>query len=195
MTNLFAALTVLGCSIVSFTSGRAEEPTAHDPQYDNRKFWPESVKKTAYHKQQWPKATLMVWAKTDKRYVTVNPRDPSNWLIDGKPANRLPDRDTDIVIPPGRYTIRSDDRSAFHVRHATVGTGVRFNFHFRGRGNVWSKKGASVNHAGSWTGPGDVFVRNDNSYFTDRKMSFIRGWPIRSEREWTWASEGPRARR
>ena len=43
-----------------------------------------------------------------------------------------------------------------------------------------SRRGASVNHAGSWTGPNDVFVRNDNTDFADKKkIDIIRGTQVK----------------
>jgi hypothetical protein len=147
----------------------AETATAHAPHYDDKELWPHDVEKRHFYKQEWPPAPVMIWAKTNEARIRVDHRDPANWLIDGKPATRLPDRHTDVVIPDGKYHVSSNTKQVFlNCRHATVGKNVRFGFELRAKGNVWIKQGGSV-LCSSWSGPNDVFVRNDNHDFMDRR--------------------------
>lgn len=82
------ALVLLGSMIASTTTAVAEEATAHNPQYDNKGLWPHDVEKTDYFKQHWPKATVMVWARTGgdpgqgNARIRAELRNPSNWLIE-----------------------------------------------------------------------------------------------------------------
>ena len=41
----------------------AEGPTAHNPKFDDRDYWPEDVKRTAYYRQQWEPARVLVWLR------------------------------------------------------------------------------------------------------------------------------------
>ncbi len=154
---------------VDFTSAAYRTATAHDPHFADRSIWPAclQVEKTAYAKQTWPPARVMVWARTDVRQFSGNVLDPANWQVDGRPATNPPDENTDIVFPDGNYRVRSTQRADIRCRHATAGVGVftALQVKVNARGNVWFKRGA-ICGGGSWSGPGDVFVRNDNPDYT-----------------------------
>ncbi len=144
--------------------------TAHDPHFEDKALWGRyDVERSRYAKQKWPKAPVMVWARTDEKRFQGNPLDPANWLIDGKPATHPPNKNVDVVFPDGKYTVRASDRGAIPGRHITVGSGVflatQVNVH--ATGNVWFKRGSNAG-GGSWSGTNNVFVRNDNTDYTSR---------------------------
>jgi hypothetical protein len=49
--------------LLSVTLLRAAEPSAHDPQFNNKTAWPALTGKEYYIKQEWPAGRLYVWAK------------------------------------------------------------------------------------------------------------------------------------
>jgi hypothetical protein len=140
---------------------RAAEPTAHDPQYDNREVWPAWVEKTNFIREKWDRARVLVWKETQKRYQRhKDAGDPSLWQTkDGGPAQARPDEHTDLVIPPGNYTIAGG--GGISCRHLTVGAGVRVSTGIRLYGNCWLKKGASF-RTGHLAGDRHNFMRNDD---------------------------------
>jgi hypothetical protein len=144
----------------------AAEPVAHNPCYDRKDLWPEDVQKTAYYKETWPKAPLYVWTvpgdKSGKGPAT-DPRDPANWLVDGKRPSAPPGEDCDVLFPQGSG-VRLQEDVRLSVRHLTVGEGVRVPkpLKIRPLGNVWIKPGGRVEEVATFGGPKNVFLRNDN---------------------------------
>jgi hypothetical protein len=146
--------------------------TAHDPRFGDKILWPGDVSATDYYKEKWPEAPLMVWARTDRGDARrADPRDPANWLIDGRPATRLPDESTDIVFPSGEYGVGSKRIKGVSLtpRHVTVGSGVGVGVCIKPVGNVWIKKGGSTQVLNYFLGGKHTFVRNDNLDFSDRR--------------------------
>jgi len=146
----------------------AAEPavaTAHDPHFKDKGLWPADVEKTAYSKEIWPKATLMVWARTDGARGPADVKAVANWLVDGKAATSLPNRDTDVYFPDGKYAVQG---KGFRARHVTVGQGVQvaWSVDLQPVGNFWIKRGGSVASASIFKGDKNVFIRNDNLDFT-----------------------------
>jgi hypothetical protein len=136
--------------------------SAHNPMYEDRTLWPEWVSKTAFVKEQWPKARVLVYA-----HAGVNKRgnfdlsDPANWLEDGKPATEGPDANTDIVFPAASKRYNVADGKGCDCRHMTVEPGVSaFLKSISVHGNMWIKDGASW-HAINVRGQRDTFMRND----------------------------------
>ena len=130
-------------------------PGAHNPCYDRKDLWPEDVKQTAYYREKWEPARLLVWA--GKKEGTIGPDDvkyPANWLefppaADGKgygsarPASTPPDENTDVVIPDQQKSCTFDDGSGKY-RHLTIGRNARFvlytndkALHAQTVSNVW----------------------------------------------------------
>lgn len=64
------------------------------------------MKETAYYKQKWEPARLLVWGK--KGTHTGPLKNPANRLENGKPAEEGPDENTDIVFPDvaGKVTLQ-----------------------------------------------------------------------------------------
>ena len=150
-------------------------PSAHDPHFDNKTWWPEIPENVgkpaaqkfirAFEKQAWPKARLLVWAKPG----TTGPgEDPANWLDGGKPAASPPDKDTDVLLPAADTVYNtgpSRKEITFKARHVTIernahGGGYRYEIF----GNIWVKEGGSISsgHAAGVGGPTNIFFRNDN---------------------------------
>ena len=196
------ALVILGFLLASTETVAAEEATAHRPQYDNRNLWPHDVEKTDYFREKWSKAPVMVWAATGEgslgeiARVRADLRDPTNWRIDGEPAKRLPDRETDVVFPAGNYSVRTSGDGKLEARHLTVESGARVSFPKADvYGNLWIKKGGSFARAhGAFSGwDKSNFCRNDNdephfiaNFFTHNKKpgtstEWIGKWQVGDE--------------
>ena len=130
---LFAAL--FGAMLLGFhaQAWAVEPPSAHNPCYDDRKLWPESVKQTAYYKEKWEKARVLVWAQQKGKFKG-QVDSPENWLeylpdgTGGKQATKGPDAKTDVVFPDGDYTVEGpggwEQWGSFSARHLTA---VRHN--------------------------------------------------------------------
>ncbi len=157
------AWTVLLATVCLFSAAWAGEPGAHDPQYATPGLWPEDVQKTAYAAQAWPKAPLYVWAATGRGGEETDPKDPANWTVNGQPATAAPGEGDDILFPTGS-AIRLKENTNLVVRHLTVETKVRVikALRIRPLGNVWIKQGAQVDEVANFSGPNNVFLRNDN---------------------------------
>ncbi len=155
-------------------------PSAHDPKYDNRDFWPHLDGKEYFKAQEWPAGRLLTWAHPGQRGVVKNPRpnelvvtEPANWLEEGKPATKLWDEDTDILLPAwtSAYEVNMRDCPVRQVfRHITVeanalliggGDGQGRLIH----GNVWIKRGGMLSAQGAtqFLGHNHTFLRNDNT--------------------------------
>ena len=146
----------------------AAEPTAHQPAFNETSLWPEDVQKTAYAKETWPAAPLYVWAATGKNGAETDPKDPANWTVDGKTASAPPDQHADVLFPTGTsLRIQDNDNVSLTVRHVTVSANftVVKPLWLKPLGNVWIKAGGSVAQMGNFTGPKNVFLRNDNRDF------------------------------
>jgi hypothetical protein len=148
--------------------GASEEPSAHSPCFEKEGLWSADVTKTAYCKQKWEPARLLVWGR--KGDYTGSFKDLANWLEDGKPAAEGPDENTDVLFPdvegkmkliggPGNWPTWG----SIKVRHLTVGSGVEVCLRdITPTGNIWVRKGATWNiHEAYWRGDQDVFARND----------------------------------
>ncbi len=162
---LIVTLCVLWSLVIAQSAmAQANEPMAHSPRYDDRSVWPAWVEKTAFVKEEWPKARLLVWAHAGKSLRGADMSDPANWLENGKPVTEGPDENTDIIItagPDGAKTFIGGSKGC-EARHMTVEKGVgAFLKSVSVHGNMWVKDGASW-HAISVRGSRDTFMRNDN---------------------------------
>jgi len=172
MMSVVLALSAL-TSLGPIQATEPAEATAHDPHFQDKMLWPADVEKTAYFKETWPKATLMVWARTEKSGAPVDPKDPANWLVDGKPATNAPNANTDVYFPEGSFLRVRDKAPLGKVRHLTVGRGVRVpkSVAIRPTGNVWIRERGMVAEVGAFSGEKDVFLRNDNKDFTKEEAA------------------------
>jgi hypothetical protein len=110
------------------------QANAANPMFQDRGLWPNVTGREAYVKQQWPEGRVMTWAKPGQnggnRARGLDPHDPSNWLLNGKPATEvLFDENTDIVLPDADkpYEINfQNDKWSETYRHITVGRNVIF---------------------------------------------------------------------
>jgi hypothetical protein len=151
--------------------------TAGDPNFDDKAVWPLSGKEK-FLGEKWPAARLLVWAHPgedgdDGGRAKHEVFKASNWIdpATGKPATKLPDTDTDILLPASKkaYTISyrkgGQEHSPFAIRHLTVEPGAHFRTSgMKVSGNVWIKRGGGLGNHGSLTflGGRHTFCRNDN---------------------------------
>jgi hypothetical protein len=156
-----------------------KQASAHDPKFDDKSVWPTLSGKEYFLKAQWPKTRLYVWAHPgqsgSKRVKNaLDPTDPINWLVDGKPATELVlDDQADMLLPASEkpYTVGFRDTSVREtLRHLTVESGAEFRGGGDGAGrrfygNVWVKKGGKIYAQGStaFAGAQHTFLRNDNA--------------------------------
>jgi len=153
--------------IASTAAVLAAEPTAHAPQYDNREVWPAWVEKTDFIREQWDDGRVLVYADAGESVRGVNLSAGSSWLEDGKPANKGPDGNTDVVFPASdkKYRVSMDRKQGLHVRHVTVEAGADISL---GQlvidGNLWVKKGGEFRRIKGDFGHPDksTFCRSDN---------------------------------
>ena len=138
-------------------------PSAHNPCYDQPGLWPEGVKETAYYKQKWEPARVLVWAKgkvLEKGPAsTLYPAE--NWLENGKPAKQDADENCDLVFPDQKELgwdkwLRINPTVSCH--HLTVGQGVSLDNLGKISGNLWSK-GWAHSWGGAFVGKQNTFVR------------------------------------
>ena len=160
--------TVTALVLLSIMVGSAKSKvivaTAHDPQLENRNFWPEETKNTTYYKETWPKGRLLIWGYPGSRDRNIDPTDPKNWLQDGKPADILFGGDTDILFPdadtPYNVSVKG---GIFTVRHITVGKNARVSLQkLTVSGNVWIKNNGRISWLEELSGDKHSFARNDN---------------------------------
>jgi len=177
--NLATAIICLSLALAFRVSAAAAEPvaadnvatpSAHNPCFDQKGLWPADVKKTAYYKQKWEPARLLVWARKGDHMGAL--KNPANWLENGKPAEEGPDENTDVLFPDvdGKATLTGgpggwETWGSLKMRHLTIGRGVRLCLRdIRPYGNVWVRKGASWNIIEAyWRGNRDTFARNDSN--------------------------------
>ncbi len=136
--------------------------SAHDPHYAERSVWPEWVERSAFAKEQWPKARVLVWAHAGKLVRRVELSEAGNWLEAGRPAGSGPDRTTDVVFPAGA---KVSGNGAFEARHVTVAgeasvSATDANVY----GNLWVKQGGKFSRGKGFFGSWDksTFCRSDN---------------------------------
>ncbi len=182
---LCAILCTLALVLLGGTLGAAEkkapaapatpagEPSAHNPCFDQPGLWPADVKKTDYYKQKWAPARLLVFAQKGPDWS-----DPANWLEDGKPATKGPDKNTDLLFPDGDYKVfKGEERdwgswSTIDARHLTIGKGVEILLRsFEVTGNVWAREGVKWRIIEcQWKGGANTFSRNDMGRWTELKI-------------------------
>lgn len=181
MTLLWA--TALSALMALTASGA--EPTAHDPQFENKKVWADLSGKEGFVGQKWETLPVYVWAHPGKsaldraarKNAIARKRDPGpdrdlpeNWLVNGKPATTMPagDKEVDLVLPASDapYVLAAPD---WRVRHVTIERGATLSSHMKVEaiksisGNLWVKKGAAADmFSFAVVGPNHAFFRNDN---------------------------------
>jgi len=155
-----------------------DQATAVNPGFSDKTLWPVLSDKELYLKQEWPKARLLMWAHPGKngspkpKAGGLSSIDPANWLEDGKPAARLWDENTDILLPSAdkSYDVSCRDGGVKQIyRHITVERNACFNGGGDGvgrqiKGNVWIKRGGRMGSQGatSFLGTKHTFFRCDN---------------------------------
>ncbi|MDP6542400.1 MAG: hypothetical protein QGH60_00330 [Phycisphaerae bacterium] len=151
------------------------KPTAHNPQFDNKTAWGELAGDEYFLKEKWAKARVLIWAgagKAVKRGAPrIDPLSPVNWIdaATGKPADALPDMDTDVILPDADkpYKVAFKGQKNRACRHLTVGKNAAFAPGGGGSlsvfGNVWIRPGGGlyIYRTLKLTGSGNTFFRND----------------------------------
>jgi hypothetical protein len=164
--------------------------TAHAPRFDDKDVWLNLTGKEAFTKQQWAPARLLVWAHANAAAAKgKDPEDPANWLENGKPATKLYDIDTDVLLPESAdgkpYMISSPtgrDKGrldGFSCRHLTIGANASIrSAGIKVSGNLWVKRDGKMYNSGSLQliGTGDAFLRCDDRMETDAAEN---GFPAR----------------
>ncbi len=150
-------------------SNASKTSDANNPGYDQQGLWPEDVKKTAYYAQKWEPARLLVWARTED--YTGSLKDPANWLENGKPAQKEPDDNSDLVFPdaPKQLLVAGGTGDwqtweTLKMRHLTIGRNIKLRLrNIIPSGNVWVKENVTWNVISIyWEGDKDTFARNDS---------------------------------
>jgi hypothetical protein len=170
-------------SIALPATGRAAEldikaitakPTADNPHFKNKEAWPNLAGDEYFLKQKWEKKRVLIWGhpgkKSSRSGPKIDPKDPVNWIdaATGKPAESIPDMDTDIIVPDADKPYRVDmGMKSFACRHLTIGTNAAFSVEGGGNvsifGNLWVWDNGMLT---SWrnmtfTGSRDTFFRQD----------------------------------
>jgi len=151
------------------------KPRAGNPQYDNKEAWPMLVGDEYFTKEKWPAAKrLLIWGLVDKdgRSRPGDPRIAANWIdaATGKPAQAVPDMDTDVIIPDSDrpYRVHAHrGETSFTCRHLTVGRNATFEPAGGGKlmafGNIWTRPAGVlfVYRTLMLVGGRDTFLRRD----------------------------------
>jgi len=208
-TTLLLLVTVFGIALPASAldiKAITAKPTADNPQYDNKKAWPMLVGDEYFQKEKWPKARLLIWARAvakQARGKRLDPMDPANWVeaATGKPAEALPDKDTDIILPdadkPYKVSFKGQKNRA--CRHLTVGRNASFEPGGGGSiavfGNVWIRPTGLlyVYRTLRLAGGRNTFFRNDwpadgklkKLHDTGATVSFDPANPRRPN-PWSW---------
>ncbi len=166
------------------------EPTAITPNFADKTLWPADVEKTAYFKEKWKPARVLVFANTgdlqkgdwrDMRTKDLNVA--SVWTENGKPATTPPDENTDVIFPSSknRYLTGTSEESSLTARHVTVGSNAFVNtWNLKITGNVWIKGGGYLFGQGfTISGNQNTFMRDDGNgdcgMFITNKSDFAKG--------------------
>ena len=151
----------------------AAKPTADNPQYDSKAFWPMLVGDEYFLKQDWPKARLLIWAppgseEESRKRFSREPNSPANWIdaSTGEPAITPPNMETDVIFPDSDqpYSVLG---KGFICRHLTLGRNIDFQpgggHNLAVFGNLWMRPGAKmyVYRTLSFVGNRDTFFRQD----------------------------------
>jgi len=175
LPSLFALLGLALPASALDVSAILSKPTANNPQFGNKEAWPNLVGDEYFRKQKWPKGRVLIWAHASKSFgrsdTKPDPLDPASWIdaATGKPADAMPDMDTDIILPDADKPYKVTFKGAKHraCRHLTVGRNATFEPGGGGAlavfGNVWIRPGGSlfVYRSLHLTGGRDTFFRND----------------------------------
>jgi len=172
IATLAFALQASALDIKAITS----KPTAHNPQYKDKKAWPDLVGDEYFLKQKWEKARLLIWAHGNTkptRGKRLDPMEPASWIdaATGKPADALPDMNTDVILPDSdkkyKVEVRGKTSQRLACRHLTVGRNAQFfpgnGGNFLVTGNIWVRPGAIffVYRALVFAGNNHTFIRRD----------------------------------
>ena len=175
---LFVVIAVLGFALPASAldvGAITSKPTADNPQFGNKEAWPDLVGDEYFLKQKWAKGRVLIWPHAGKSFSRSAPRpDPLNagsWIdaATGKPADAMPDMDTDIILPDADKPYKVVFKGAKHrvCRHLTVGRNATFEPGGGGAlavfGNVWIRPGGClyVYRTLQLVGGRDTFFRND----------------------------------
>jgi len=187
-TRLTIIATIVFCThaYALDTGAILAKPTAANPRFDDKELWPMLAGDEYFLKQKWPKGRTCIWnvekslemQKKSGRRRWPKRDDPGNWIeaATGKPATRLPDMNTDLIMPDSEtpYVAVLDDpsRKGPFCRHVTIGRNAAFDspatrhHGIRLFGNLWIRPGGSMR-----TGQGAVV-------FSGGKHTFLRQeWP------------------
>jgi len=173
IATLAFALQASALDIKAITS----KPTAHNPQYKDKKAWPDLVGDEYFLKQEFPKARLLIWPHAGKRFSRSNPGPdplkPASWIdaATGQPAEAPIDMNTDLILPDARkpYKVIFKGQKNRACRHLTVGKNATFEPGGGGSlsvfGNVWIRP------------TGNLFVYRSVRLSGSRHTFFRRDWP------------------
>ena len=169
-TTLLALVTLFGIALPAKAldiKAITSQPTADNPQYDNKQAWPNLVGDEYFLKEKWPKARLLIWnihgsaENVGGRRGGLDACNPAHWIdaATGKPAESIPDMDTDMILPDSDtpYTVDFyvNNGKVSYCRHVTIGRNatIRVGGHrdnsFQILGNVWGRATGRIDTYGS----------------------------------------------
>jgi len=177
----FGADTLSAVAAATGATYDSSKPGAHNPRYDQKGLWPEDVKQTAYYKEKWEPARLLVWiSKKEGNLKPEDLNDLANWQEypalagvgygDARAATAPPDKNTDVVFPDSprnEYGRRTVIQAPLPSRHLTIGKHVWYDLWNRPPvvGNLWVD--------GTWQNPGMNIAGGKNSFVRFRGERFI----------------------
>ncbi len=128
-----------------------------------------AVAKPAYETEEWKRTRELTWARPGSNGGIGDAR---NWLEDGKPARKGPDRDTDIILPKASKRYRVSGSSRDQVRHVTIEANAELKGRHRNEIEIWGnchvKDGGWIQYV-SIRGGKHTFFRIDGAEFPNRK--------------------------
>ena len=177
-TTLLALVTVLSLALPAYgldMKAIASKPSAHNPQFDNKKAWPMLVGDEYFPKQKWEKTRALIWGhpgkKPSRKGPKIDPMDPANWIdaATGKAASAIPDMNTDIIIPDADkpYAVSMTVQN-YACRHLTIGANAAF----------------SVERGGNFSIFGNLWIRNKGQLTTWRNLTFAGNHDTFIRQEW-----------
>ena len=187
MNHLFIATAGLILALAPTTAFSAEDlpktpspaydlatPGAHHPRYDQKGLWPEDVQKTAYFKETWEPARLLVWSGPPTGKIRPEVWSlPANWQEyppaaagygKPQPATTGPDEKSDVVVSARKDGLEFSGN--LPARHLTIGSGVRIvDVRSTPQGNIWNDGyyGGGFLHA-DFRGKKNTFMRGSGPF-------------------------------
>jgi len=203
-TGFIAALFVSALYQTGTLSAGSTGPYAHNPEFQDKTLWPAHVPKTAYFKETWKPARVLVFVKGGDlengnwRNTNIKEIDAvENWEENGKPATEAPDENTDLIFPESKnvYVAGYYEGGPLTARHITVGKNARIDCsRLTIHGNLWVKGGGNIFGGNvQFVGSRHTFMRNDGNpkaeEFLTNKLDVLKAPNASVETLGRWAQD------